>query len=186
MNEHDIQTHCKKMFELTAVETNEGITILKEVDAIPTFYSGLASFQVYRETHDNTWVDSGKLCKAKIELWARQGAAWNFAQKVQLLEAECQYCDGNFDCAKDLYASAIASAREHKYINEEALACECAARFYLDTGNTHLSIEHFVMAHERYAAWGATEKVNQLARYLNETFGIVLDNEVRTNEVIGG
>ena len=38
-------------------------------------------------------------------------------------------------------------------MHEEALACELAAHFYLELGDTGRSLEYFLMAHERYHEW---------------------------------
>ena len=52
-------------------------------------------------------------------------------QNVMLLEAESMFTNGDFDRAGPLYDSAIRSAREHKFIHEEAIASELAGTFYL-------------------------------------------------------
>eukprot|EP00986_Skeletonema_menzelii_P013192 scaffold7550_cov100-Skeletonema_menzelii.AAC.2 len=44
------------------------------------------------------------------------------------------FCNGNFDDAKVYYEKAVTSAKSHKFVHEEALACELAAYFYLEIG----------------------------------------------------
>jgi hypothetical protein len=50
-------------------------------------------------------------------------------------------------------------------------ACELAARFYRETGDLNLSLEHFRMAHEKYKTWGALGKAHHLASLVSTTFG---------------
>lgn len=179
--EPDTKSCCENFFELSAAVSN-----ILSADAIQSFYAALASFRVYRETRDRTWIDRGRVRKADIELWSGQGCAWNFEQKVQLLGAEEQYCDGNFEQAKLLYASAIASAKQHKYVNEEALAYECAARFYMEIGDNSTSLQHFIMAHETYEAWGAVEKARRMFEYVNEKFGYIMITPLSNDEAQSG
>ena len=40
-----------------------------------------------------------------------------------------------------------------QFIHEEALAYELAAYFYLELGEREQSIEHFMLAHEKYLEW---------------------------------
>lgn len=83
-----------------------------------------------------------------------------------LLQAEEQFTKGNFDKAGPLYDAAVSSAKEHKFLNEEALANELAGHFYLDTGNKMKSILYFSQAFQKYSEWGAAVKANTLTEYL--------------------
>jgi tetratricopeptide (TPR) repeat protein len=105
-----------------------------------------------------------------IRLWAEQASAWNFKHKLLLMEAEVLYSYQDFEQAKELYKQAISSARSHKYINDEALSCELAAKFYFDIGDLESSLEYYKLAHEKYCLWGAGAKANQLFTRINETF----------------
>jgi hypothetical protein len=162
----DLEKNCQEFFEYQAASSN-----VLALDVIISFYIGLASFRLYRKTRSQCWDRRSKDCKGDIELWATEGNAWNFQQKVQLLSAEDHYCSGNLEQAKELYSSAIASAKQHKYANEEALACECAAMFYLEINQRSTALEYFTMAYERYQAWGAVNKVVRLRGYVQDTFG---------------
>jgi tetratricopeptide (TPR) repeat protein len=104
-----------------------------------------------------------------MQLWADH-CAWNFRHRLELLQAEEQFSYGDFEGAKDLYSRAIASSRTHRFINEEALACELAGRFYLETGDLTTSMTHFRLAHEKYQTWGAIGKATQLFNYITEQF----------------
>ena len=70
-----------------------------------------------------------------------------------LLEAEEAFCFNDIDSAKTLYEKAISSAKEHRFISEEALAYELAGHFYIETGRKVNSVEYFLKAHEKYHEW---------------------------------
>lgn len=135
-----------------------------------TFYSGLVSYQIYRETKDPLWQQRGKKFLSAMKIWAEQGSKWNFQHKSYLLDAEDQYSDGNIQDAQISYKNAISSATSHKFINEEALACELAANFYLDTGNTSTSLEYYTRAHAKYCEWGANAKASSLYNLIQQRF----------------
>lgn len=154
-------------------------------DSAQTLIVGLVAFQVYRTTHDNLWLDRGRNCTADMKLWAQHGSLWNFQHKLMLLEAEEHYSNGKVENAQLSYKNAIASAKSHKFINDEALACELAAKFYLATGNLRSSLEHFRLAHEKYHQWGALGKADRLFAYINETFSNVSsDNSASLSRIV--
>jgi tetratricopeptide (TPR) repeat protein len=134
------------------------------------FLVGLASFKAYRDTCDNSWLKRGRERMGQMKLWSEQGSPLNFSHKLYLLEAEEQYSVGNIDAARELYKRSIQYAGKSKYVNEEALACELAGRFYFNIGEVSVSLDHFILAHERYQAWGAIGKANQLFGFISSSF----------------
>ncbi|MEE8317777.1 MAG: GAF domain-containing sensor histidine kinase, partial [Candidatus Omnitrophota bacterium] len=66
--------------------------------------------------------------------------------------------------AMDLYDKAIELARENEYINEEALANEVTARYYLSRGKDKLSGVYMREARYCYYRWGARAKVDDLMK----------------------
>lgn len=105
-----------------------------------------------------------------MELWARHGCGWNFEHKFELLNAEYCYCNGNLEDAKTSYKNAILKSQESKFLNDEALAYELAAKFYLETGDRQASQNHFRLAHKKYIEWGAVSKADHLLAFANENF----------------
>jgi len=67
----------------------------------------------------------------------------------------------NWDAA-ELYEQAIIGARLHGYIQEEALAYELAAKFYLERGLEKIAQTYIKEAHYAYQKWGAVAKVKHL------------------------
>jgi PAS domain S-box-containing protein len=103
----------------------------------------------------------------KIKIWVRH-APMNFLHKYYLVEAERQRVLGQTTQAMDLYDQAILLAKEHQYIQEEALANELAAKFYLANGKARIAQTYLREAHTCYTRWGATAKVKHLDQYYPE------------------
>ena len=69
---------------------------------------------------------------------------------------------GSYVEAMGYYDKAIATAKKHGYINEEALANELAAKFYLSLGKEKIGQVYLIEAYYGYARWGAKAKVEEL------------------------
>ncbi|WP_434685484.1 AAA family ATPase [Pseudanabaena minima] len=91
-----------------------------------------------------------------------RNAPMNYLHKWHLVEAE-RYCVlGNKIEAIEYYDRAIAGAKENSYIQEEALANELAAKFYLDWGKEKIAQVYMTEAYYGYVRWGASAKVTDL------------------------
>jgi predicted ATPase/class 3 adenylate cyclase len=132
------------------------------------FYDSLAQLAVFSASSSSTQKRILKKVTAnqkKMKKWAKY-APMNFLHKFYLVEAEQAQVLGNDSQARDYYDQAIALAQENEYLNEEALAHELAAKFYLARGQNHVARHYLRDAHYTYLHWGATAKVKDLeARY---------------------
>ena len=97
----------------------------------------------------------------KMAVWASH-ASENFQHKYYLVEAEYYRTQGKKIEAIEMYDRAIAGAKANEYIQEEALANELAAKFYLDWGKEKIAQTYMVEAYYCYARWGAKAKTDQL------------------------
>ena len=61
-------------------------------------------------------------------------------------------------------------ARENKFLNDEAMSYELAAKFYLDTGDAESSLAHYKLAYCRYREWQANAKADTLFLFMKENF----------------
>ncbi|MEG4294057.1 AAA family ATPase, partial [Microcoleus sp. D2B6] len=103
--------------------------------------------------------------QTKLQQWADH-APMNYQHKVDLVEAEKSRVFGEKAKAIEFYDQAISGAKANEYIQEEALANELAAKFYLDWGKERIAGEYMTQAYYAYARWGAKAKVADLeARY---------------------
>ena len=67
------------------------------------------------------------------------------------------------------YVCAIQKAKEHCYVNEEALARERSGLFHLNIqGHSQKGREDLMIAVELYRKWGANAKVVDVAQLLND------------------
>ena len=80
------------------------------------------------------------------------------------------------------YERAIRAAREHGYVNDEALAHELAARFHQGRGNRVVARAYLVEARYAYERWGAEAKVARLKEDLGES---APDQQPRTSSYTG-
>lgn len=171
LGQGNIMECCEKVF--TSIPKTSGGLMYPEL-AI-RFINGIVSYQIYRTTRSSSWEDRARKCKGDIELWAEPGSLFNFQNKVLLLEAEENYSRGNIERAKVLYKDSIQAARCNKLINDEALTCELAAKFYFETGDLYSSMEYYRLAHGLFSKYGAVTKSTKLFLLIQERFAPLLN-----------
>ncbi|MGI0490343.1 AAA family ATPase [Alkalinema pantanalense CENA528] len=89
-------------------------------------------------------------------------APMNHQHRWELVAAEHYQILGNKTEAIEYYDRAIASAKENGFIQDEALANELAAKFYLNWGKDKVAAGYLQEAYYCYARWGAQAKVADL------------------------
>jgi len=97
-----------------------------------------------------------------LHRWAIH-ASMNFQHKYDLVEAERYRVLGQRTEAIEYYDRAIAGAKANEYLQEESLANELAAKFYLEWGKEKVAAGYMQEAYYGYAQWGAKAKTDQLA-----------------------
>ncbi|MDJ0517846.1 MAG: diguanylate cyclase [Trichodesmium sp. MO_231.B1] len=110
------------------------------------------------------------------QLWAKF-APMNYQHKVDLVEAEKCRVLGKKGEAIELYDLAISGAKENKYIQEEALANELAAKFYLDWQQEKIASIYMQEAYYCYSTWGAKAKTNQLEEKYPQLLTLIFQSE---------
>ncbi|KAL7550489.1 hypothetical protein ACHAWF_013710 [Thalassiosira exigua] len=143
------------------------VPFLLYIDSCQSFILGLASFWIYRALREPVWFDRGCCAKLEMKQWA-EASEWNFKGKLHLLKAEENYSHGDFESASNCYEIAISTSKVHKFLNDEALACELAGYFFLEQGKEDTSFNYFMRAHEKYGEWGACAKSNDLFQFVQE------------------
>ena len=96
-----------------------------------------------------------------IAAWAKN-CPENFANRAALLGAEIARLEGRELEAEQFYEAAIRSARSSGFVQNEAIANELAARFYMARGLKKISDTYLRDARDCYVRWGADGKVRQL------------------------
>ncbi len=97
----------------------------------------------------------------KLQHWATLAPA-NHQHRCELIAAEQYRLLGNKTEAIEAYDRAIFGAKANEYIQDEALANELAAKFYLDWGKEKVAQAYMQEAYYCYAHWGAKAKTDDL------------------------
>ena len=108
-------------------------------------------------------VRAMRSCARKLAAHAAENPV-NFTALHQLVEAELARVHGDDGAAIRHYEHAVNSAREHGFVQQEALACVTAARFYEGAGLGDLARVYLGRARQAYLRWGARARVAALDR----------------------
>ncbi|RED99824.1 ATP-binding sensor histidine kinase [Marinoscillum furvescens] len=134
------------------------------------FYDALIRLRIYLKSPSPKLLRQAKSSLKKLKKWANH-APENFLHKYELVEAEYRSATKSTKPVKELYASAITHAKEGNYLNELALAHECAGRHYQRNYDEPMQAHHLNEGLRVYQKWGATAKVKTLKEefpYLGE------------------
>ncbi|MEG5065831.1 AAA family ATPase [Microcoleus sp. B3-A4] len=147
--------------------------------AIFYFYDSLVRLSVYLNTpfsQKKELLDRVQANQEKMQKWAHH-APMNHLHKFYLVEAERHRVLGEKIEAIEMYDKAIALAKENEYINEEALAHELAAKFYLEWGKEIFAQPYLINAYYAYARWGAKAKIDHLEKRYPQLLAVILQQE---------
>ncbi|WP_293317519.1 hybrid sensor histidine kinase/response regulator [Microcoleus sp. PH2017_15_JOR_U_A] len=128
------------------------------------FYYSLALLAVYptaNSAEQAKYLMQVAANQEKMQKWTHH-APMNYQHKYELVEAEKARVLGEKDRAIAFYDRAIQHSREQGYIQEEALANELAAEFYLFVGRQKVAKVYMTDAYYGYIRWGANAKVADL------------------------
>jgi PAS domain S-box-containing protein len=118
--------------------------------------------------YENASTDAQQSWRELLTAYHEQLREWGetypptFADKHALVSAEIARVEGRDTDAMRLYEQAIQSAREHGFVQNEGVAHELAAGFYLRRGAATAARAHLEDARSCFARWGALGKVQQL------------------------
>ena len=110
-------------------------------------------------------------------------APMNFQHQVDLVQAEHYRVLGQRLEAMEAYDRAIAGANDNQFTQEEALANELAAQFYLDWGKEKVAAGYMQEAYYGYARWGATAKTNDLKQRYPDLLQPILQKFESSNPI---
>ena len=139
---------------------------------IYNFYHSLTLLALYPELPGNEQRRSLKTVMSNqktLKKWAHH-APMNNLHKYHLVAAELARVKGKDAQAAGLYDKAIALANENDYVNEEGLANEAAARFYLSKGKEKVARAYLQDARYCYYRWGAHGKVKDIEERYPQLF----------------
>jgi PAS domain S-box-containing protein len=128
------------------------------------FYSALshaASCDSAEVDRHAQYLDALVAHHRQLEIWAAN-CPENFENRAALIGAEIARIEGRELDAERLYEQAIRSAHANGFPHNEAIAHECAGRFYLARGLALPGNAYLAQARLCHAQWGADAKVRQL------------------------
>jgi histidine kinase len=137
------------------------------------FYYSLAITAAYDELpaeRRHKYRQGLKKNQEQMKKWSTF-CAGNFLHKYLLVEAEKARLAERHLKAMSLYDQAIQSAYENGYLQNEALAGELAARYYLAQGRRLIARTYLSESWSTYYRWGAIAK----ARSMQERYSSLLD-----------
>jgi predicted ATPase/signal transduction histidine kinase len=113
--------------------------------------------------------------QANLREWS-DCAPQNFLHKYLLIQAEQARVFGNVLEAIEYYDQAIQGAKDTEYLQEEALANELAAEFYLGWGKEKFAASYLQEAYYCYAHWGAKSKTDDLKKRYPQLLTAILQS----------
>ncbi|MCB0180951.1 MAG: AAA family ATPase, partial [Anaerolineae bacterium] len=129
-----------------------------------SFYYALTLTALYPTATDAERRDyAAKLTqlRQKMKVWAENAPA-NFQQKYLLIAAETARINRDHRQAAHYYERAIRLSRDNGFGQDEALACELCAKFWLMRKDDRKAYPFLVDALYAYQRWGAAAKVKDL------------------------
>ncbi|MED4533009.1 ATP-binding sensor histidine kinase [Metabacillus fastidiosus] len=127
------------------------------------FYESLWQLRFYNKNGKKKQASLHKLKKNSKQLlkWAKI-SPHNYLHKYILIKAEMARLSNNDKAALNYYDKAVTLAEENGFIQDKAVAAECAASYFLEKGYTRLVTLYMTEAYESYIQWGAKSKAEKL------------------------
>ena len=153
--------------------------------ALHNFYYSLALLEDYPNVGregQKKYLEQVRVNQKKMKHWA-MNAPMNYQHKYELVEAQRAKLLGNKDKAGVYYDRAIKGAKKERYLQEEALGLELAAKFYFENNREKLAQVYLTDAYYSYAHWGAKAKVQQLEEKYADFFSRLLVTPTPQSEI---
>ncbi|MEB3219574.1 MAG: AAA family ATPase, partial [Nostocales cyanobacterium 94392] len=143
------------------------------VSALLPFYDCLAQLAI--SSKETGFFQESRILqhKEKLDQFATLAPS-NHLHKFNLVEAEYYRILGEYSQAIELYDCAITGAKENNYLQEQALANELAAKFYLNWGKEKIATSYMQEAYYCYAKWGAKAKIAHLEENYPQLLAAIL------------
>ena len=157
------------------------------LDAVPSkfvvgifyLYYSLTLLRLYPEATPLEQVkilDKILFFQNRLQTW-RGHAPENFNHKYCLLIAEKYQILGKRFEAIEYYELAISLAKEHGFVQEEALANELTGNFYLAWGKDKIAQIYLIDAYYCYVRWGAKAKIDDLLQRYPQLLAQIIQTE---------
>ncbi|EIJ44036.1 putative ATPase [Beggiatoa alba B18LD] len=174
-----------KALEL-ALETDDVIYALVTLAPVAehNFYTSLSIIACYpsfsAEEKTRYWQRLEQN-QRKLQHWAENCEA-NFLHKYLLIKAEMARLEQDVLSAMEHYDLAIASASQYEYTQNEALANELAAKFWLARGKSDIAQLYMKKAQYGYYLWGAKCKLADLEKMYPQLLSLLPEGRLNSND----
>ena len=121
----------------------------------------LENYPQFSEDEKKRYWDLLKVSQQKLAELS-QRCPNNFEDKSQLIAAIAAGVSGNFVQAVALYDEAIRLAKENGFVQNEAIANEAAAKYYMSRNQRTIATAFLREACQAYVKWGAQAKLKHL------------------------
>ncbi|MEM7725610.1 MAG: AAA family ATPase [Cyanobacteria bacterium P01_A01_bin.45] len=143
------------------------------------FYDSLARLRVYPTlsgVKKRLFLKKVNANQRKLKKWSHY-APMNHLHKFYLVEAERDRVLGRYLSAIENYERAISGAKNYAYVNEESIANELAAKFYLSWGKNSIAQTYLIDAYYAYTRWGAKAKIKHLQQRYPQLMNSIIKNQ---------
>jgi signal transduction histidine kinase len=120
-----------------------------------------AVFPNVSKSKQKQYLEKLEANQKQMKIWA-DNCRENFLHKYLLVQAEIARITKKDSEAVELYDFSINLAQDNEFVQNEALANELAAKFWLSKGKYQYAKIHLREAHSCYLRWGAVRKVEDL------------------------
>ncbi|MBD2435408.1 ATP-binding sensor histidine kinase [Nostoc sp. FACHB-110] len=174
----------------TADQAREYLAAGTGYATVPIFYfydslTALAEYSQATVSQQEQLLERVKENQRKMQTWVHS-APMNYSHKFELVEAEkCRVLQQRGQAA-DIYDRAIVGAKINGYIQEEALANELAARFYLEWNKEPIAQMYLANAYYCYLNWGAVAKVKHLESQYAQFITVLLQQQDANSSHLSG
>jgi len=167
----------------------ESKIVLIPVLCMGIVFEGLSCFLYSRGSNDTEKTklnERGRSTLAKVRSLAEH-SSWNWQNKVLLLEAMEMHSLGNLDEAGLRYISSIRSAREHKFIHEEAVASELTGDCLFELGRQSEAYALYKHSIKCFEEWGANAVAKRVETDMQSKFGADISHlvAVDVSDILG-
>jgi len=165
-----INLYLKKYTIVDEISKNYRSTPSKRaLEAMRVFFDGISCLLLARQTNQAKYRIVGEQAIETMTIWVKY-SKWNFENKLRLLQAELHYLNEELEQAVTAYTAAINSARQHKFIHEEALAFELYGTFLVETKELDRGYAQLEVSLQKYIEWGAFKKADDLRKFMKVVF----------------
>ncbi|OJW67425.1 MAG: hypothetical protein BGO68_00170 [Candidatus Amoebophilus sp. 36-38] len=156
--------YFKQAFDQLNLAKSHLIFILGQyATALFNWYDSLIRLALYpTASHEDqpSYLDEVMRNQQQMQKW-QSSCPDNFSHKYLLVEAELARIQGNYFQAETYYDQSIELASQHGFIQEQALAVELAAKYWLARGKSLCAQGYLNTAFNSYKQWGAKRKLMQ-------------------------